>query len=359
MFIIYTKSYFFRSSTTAWSPRAPPSPTPASGSCPWSCGMISRWHSPVIGVSFSQRVSCEQDQEWSIDAIRMVYLDLNIWKYKQTRITTSAKWCPVLLVWPFALAGGIWMFKSEIIKSCDLQTDIHSLLQLRILTLLVVRMAAAAWLTPAVTLQTRRECIWWFCRTSRGTTTPTGLPSVSTTTQPGEHWLILSSHWSILLRLSSHWSILSSHWLILSSHWSGSPRPITRRALSCFWTRSLRWRMCGLWPRGRQSSGWGEYWPLIGQYWSRDLNAGLWLVNAGDLLVFHLEGWTKYGAVRERRTPFSVQHLFAIFKGILVFNFCAILSNTICWFIRRKNQTPRSLLEDCKQVFDRKRRAIL
>ena len=24
---------------------------------------------------------------------------------------------------------------------------------------------------------------------------------------------------------------------------------------------------------------WPEYWPLIGQYWSRDLNTGLWLVN--------------------------------------------------------------------------------
>ena len=35
--------YFFRFSMTAWSRRAPPSPIPASGSCLWSCGMISRW----------------------------------------------------------------------------------------------------------------------------------------------------------------------------------------------------------------------------------------------------------------------------------------------------------------------------
>ena len=32
-----------RFSTTAWSPLAPPSPTPASGSCRLSCGMTSRW----------------------------------------------------------------------------------------------------------------------------------------------------------------------------------------------------------------------------------------------------------------------------------------------------------------------------
>ena len=37
---------------------------------------------------------------------------------------------------------------------------------------------------------------------------------------------------------------------------------------------------------------WSEYWPLIGQYWSRDLNTSLWLDNTDHLTWILVSDWT-------------------------------------------------------------------
>ena len=37
---------------------------------------------------------------------------------------------------------------------------------------------------------------------------------------------------------------------------------------------------------------WPGYWPVIGQYWSRDLNTGLWLVNTGHVTSILASDWS-------------------------------------------------------------------
>ena len=37
---------------------------------------------------------------------------------------------------------------------------------------------------------------------------------------------------------------------------------------------------------------WPDYWPLIGQYWSRDLNTAIWLVNTGHVTWILSSGWS-------------------------------------------------------------------
>ena len=105
---------------------------------------------------------------------------------------------------------------------------------------MIWRMDAAAWLMHAVTRGMQRVSTWWSCRTSSDTTTPTELPSVSTTTPPG------------------------------------SPRLITGRGSSCSWTRSLSWRTCGWSPPGRPSSGWGmrwlSWWLILTLHWFQGSN---------------------------------------------------------------------------------------
>ena len=48
---------------------------------------------------------------------------------------------------------------------------------------------------------------------------------------------------------------------------------------------------------------WPEYWPLIGKYWSRDLNTGLWLVNADHVTLILFSDWRRSWVwVRLRRS---------------------------------------------------------
>ena len=67
------------------------------------------------------------------------------------------------------------------------------------------------------------------------------------------------------------------------------------------------WSSCWPWCSGRPawpSPSWltssaracsrlGEYWPVVGQYWSRDRNTGLWLVKTGNLGSMRISNWFK------------------------------------------------------------------